>query len=197
MKNRKVKRRTSSKKKPSGSMEKLFSKIKKAPKKQKVVASQRFSETEEQSSIGKVLIFLVVVHVLAIFAFVYHQRLTETNTVSGVEPVYKEALMSPTDGETIIPIKADEIFQDPNFSFNNNAGVTGGNSEAAQDRLDSKTEAVVKVQPKVKIAVYVVKNGETIEQVAFKFNMSVEDLSSMNDLSSTKLKTGQQLYIRQ
>ena len=60
-----------------------------------------------------------------------------------------------------------------------------------------KAKDVAKAQPQpAQPTWYVVKNGDTINTIAQKFNTSPQDLRKLNKLSSNALQTGNKLLVK-
>ena len=43
--------------------------------------------------------------------------------------------------------------------------------------------------------IYIVKEGETIDQIAKRFNLSIDDLKSVNDININNLNPGDEINI--
>ncbi|MFZ4619353.1 MAG: LysM peptidoglycan-binding domain-containing protein [Bacteroidota bacterium] len=68
-------------------------------------------------------------------------------------------------------------------------------SEEPADEPVVKKKSSVK-SAKVRSVTYVVKKGDTLEKVAEKYGMTVQELKKSNDLRSTKISAGQKLIIQ-
>ena len=191
------------KSKASGGFRKLLASTKKAPRKQRAVATaHHVNDGEDKSNIVGILIFLVVVHVVAILACIFHQNWTKNDVYTSPTPEnYNVLAASDLPSKAAPTLHEEDIFAEPNFEMDPpSAGVIPTFAqEDAEDKAESLREEniVVKAQPRAKVSIYTVKSGDTVQEIAVKFRMKVEDLQILNSLDSAKIYVGQKLYIKQ
>lgn len=196
------------KSKASGGFRKLLARTKKAPRKQRAVATAHHSNDEEdKSNIVGILIFLVIVHAVAILACIFHQNWTKNDVYTSPTPENHNVLPASdiSSKSTMIAneknIFAEPKLAEPNFKIETpSAGIIPTFAETeSEDKAESLREEsiVVKAQPRAKVSIYTVKSGDTVQTIAVKFRMKTEDLELLNSLESARIYVGQKLYIKQ
>ena len=196
------------KSKANGGFRKLLASTKKAPRKQRAVATAHHTDDgEDKSNIVGILIFLVVVHAVAILACIFHQNWTKNDVYTS--PVVENHNVLPASdisSKSAMIANEKDIFAEPNFTeptFETGTPSAGIIPTFAKEDTEDKAESlreesiVVKAQPRAKVSIYTVKSGDTVQKIAVKFRMKTEDLQLLNSLESAQIFVGQKLYIKQ
>ncbi|MDB9741742.1 LysM peptidoglycan-binding domain-containing protein [Akkermansiaceae bacterium] len=196
-----------------GGVTKLYAKIKKKPRKQRAVATfNRAHDAEEKSNIGGILIFLVIVHVVAIVACILHQKWSTDDVYSS--PTVQNSVATSSAAATQTTQKVTAVVKEESLVFDNeidklfstldkptppaNAGVIPSFANDQEDIAVTREEEVtVKAQPKARISIYTVKSGDNVQAIANRFGMKVEELQLLNKLKTSNIQIGQKLFIKQ
>lgn len=163
--------------------------------------------------IGRALIVILVLHVVAIGAVIMHTSWTEGQGggFSGKTPM---VVLDPSDGETEEPInekKDKQLAVEKNSLPNSEANVAVKEDipvavvhsvrptqviEAAQVEEPVVKAVIVKpVSSNQSVFEYTVNQGDTIWGISNKHGMSVAKFKEMNNLSKDIIKPGQKLIV--